>query len=32
MSPVRFGELFIATLANPKALLFATPLFPPEAF
>lgn len=32
VSPVNFHELFIATLANPKALLFASTLFPPEAF
>ncbi|RKP44342.1 LysE family translocator [Trinickia fusca] len=30
--PVGFRDLFVATLTNPKALLFASTLFPLEAF
>lgn len=30
--PISFGDLFVATLMNPKALLFASTMFPLEAF
>ena len=31
-SPVRFMEVVAATIMNPKAFLFASAVFPPEAF
>ncbi len=32
VAPLTFRDLFVATLMNPKALLFASTLFPIEAF
>ncbi|WP_226800696.1 LysE family translocator [Burkholderia sp. Z1] len=30
--PIGFRDMFVATTLNPKALLFATAIFPPQAF